>query len=66
MFVDMTHDCFDASFEQHARALSVPIRDMSQQDFHEILARQCPNLADLTLSLRMPVSPSGKSRALTI
>lgn len=52
--IDLTGDV-GTSFETKARALNVPIRDMSQKEFHNVLAKQCPSLATLSLSVTMPV-----------
>jgi len=38
-----------------AHALKVPFREMTQKEFHDALATQCPALSKLSLSVIMPV-----------
>jgi len=54
-FVNLTNGSQDISFECKAKYLGVPVCTMTQKDFHDILAAQCPNLATLSLTVSMPV-----------
>ena len=54
-FVNLTNGSQDISFECKAKYLGVPVCNMTQKDFHDILASQCPNLATLSLTVSMPV-----------
>ena len=53
--VDLTKGSCGVRFEEKAQVLGVPAGDMTQKQFHDILALQCPNLQHLSLTVTMPV-----------
>lgn len=54
-YFDLSKDTVSVPLATKALTLGLPTHDLTQMDFHDLLAQQCPKLTNLILSITMPV-----------